>query len=113
MGFPGPFTPTELRNAPLPAQRYPPPTQPTPRPLPVTSARSQPVSACAVGMFARSLPAQGDTPSFRRPDEIPQGLAPSHDVRSGCLAESEVGALRPLRLCRVVAAGLSGSGKRI
>lgn len=112
MGFPGPFTPTDLRNTALPAQRDPPPTQPTPRPLPATSARPQPVSACAVGMFASPLPAQGDTPSFRRPDEIAHGLAPSHDVSSGCLADSEVGALRPLRLCRVVAAGLSGSGKR-
>lgn len=112
MGFPGPFTPTDLRNTALPAQRDPPPTQPTPRPLPATSARPQPVSACAVGMFARLLPAQGDTPSFRRLDEIAHGLAPSHDVSSGCLADSEVAALRPLRLCRVVAAGLSGSGKR-
>lgn len=56
-------------------------------------------------MFARPLPAQGDTPSFRRPDEIPQGPAPCHDVSSGCRAESEVGTLRPLRFCRVVAAG--------
>ncbi|XDA84175.1 hypothetical protein R6Z07F_013997 [Ovis aries] len=61
-------------------------------------------------MFARLLPAQGDTPSFRRLDEIAHGLAPGHDVSSGCLADSEVAALRPLRLCRVVAAGLSGSG---
>ncbi|EPY88057.1 ubiquitin conjugation factor E4 A [Camelus ferus] len=62
-----------------------------------------------LGMFARPLPERGDTPSFRRPDETPQGLAPSRDVNSGCRAESEVGTLRPLRFCRVVAAGPSGS----
>ncbi|XP_019502941.1 PREDICTED: ubiquitin conjugation factor E4 A [Hipposideros armiger] len=34
-------------------------------------------------------------------DEIPQDLAPNHDVSSGYPAESEVGTLRPLIICRV------------
>lgn len=54
-----------------------------------------------MGVFARQFPALGDTPCFRRPDEIPQDLAPNHDVSSGYPAESEVGTLRPLIICRV------------
>ena len=65
-----------------------------------------------MGVLARQFRALGGTTCFRRPDGIPLGLAPNHDVISGRLADSEVGTLWPVRLSCVVAAGPSGSGKK-
>ncbi|VFV31224.1 Hypothetical predicted protein [Lynx pardinus] len=80
----------------------PPPTRPRPPGAQRHFRPAHQADACAVEVFARQFPELGGTPCFRRPDEIPQGLAPGRDVSSGCRAESEVGTLRPLRLlsCR-------------